>query len=255
MLHAHLARRRIFRRIRIMEFVPTGAIGMRPQGVRSATSPDRSNQCVGDELACHYRAHRPADGTVRSEIDDGSNIQRALRASGYKLSPHDGVNVASIELPKVGYAREAPRSFTASAEMRTADQIPKATGLNLYRTEGPGDGAWLWPILYTQAAYYGWISCIYLFLGGRTQQSITRPLQKLQMLVVTELYRGLVRFSDRSAKTAKRIAPDRRHLAEFGAAAECGFFRRDPATSPGCSTYIRAPSRLFDVSLTICSPR
>jgi len=58
------------------------------------------------------------------------------------------------------------------------------------------------------------------------------PLLKLELCDETELFLGLVHYSDGATGTGKRLSAAKRYVAEFGVAAECGFGRRDPATIP-----------------------
>jgi predicted transglutaminase-like cysteine proteinase len=57
---------------------------MMQQRVRFAPSPDRRHQDVSDELGRHRCVHRPANHTAGEEIDDGGQIEPALRC------PHIG---------------------------------------------------------------------------------------------------------------------------------------------------------------------
>lgn len=59
-----------------------------------------------------------------------------------------------------------------------------------------------------------------------------RPLDLLKVPDETEIYLGLVHYSDGLDGAQKRIALAKRHLNAFGVATECGFGRRDPSTVP-----------------------
>jgi hypothetical protein len=49
------------------------------QRIRSAASPDRHHQRVGDELRRHRRLHRPADGSAREQVEDHGDVEPPLR--------------------------------------------------------------------------------------------------------------------------------------------------------------------------------
>lgn len=58
------------------------------------------------------------------------------------------------------------------------------------------------------------------------------PLVALSLPAETELYLGLVHFTDGVEGTAMRLAAASGYVGGFGIATECGFGRRDPATIP-----------------------
>lgn len=58
------------------------------------------------------------------------------------------------------------------------------------------------------------------------------PLAALSLPADTELYLGLVHFTDGAEGTAMRLAAAAAHVGAFGIATECGFGRRDPDTIP-----------------------
>lgn len=58
------------------------------------------------------------------------------------------------------------------------------------------------------------------------------PLAALSLPAETELYLGLVHFTDGAEGTAMRLATAAAHVGAFGIATECGFGRRDPQTIP-----------------------
>jgi hypothetical protein len=66
------------------------------------------------------------------------------------------------------------------------------------------------------------------------------PASVLQLADPTELYLGLVHFSDGIAGARKRIRAAAKHVARFGVATECGFGRRAPDTVTGLLQIHRA---------------
>ncbi len=60
----------------------------------------------------------------------------------------------------------------------------------------------------------------------RTDDDFFRPLAQLDRKRLGEVYLGLVHYTDGLEGARARIAAARRHLPEFGIAAECGFGRR-----------------------------
>jgi hypothetical protein len=66
----------------------------------------------------------------------------------------------------------------------------------------------------------------------RKDEEFFAPLQNLRMPLGTELYLGLIHFTDGLEGTARRIQAAKKAYAEFGIATECGFGRRDPTTIP-----------------------
>ncbi len=58
------------------------------------------------------------------------------------------------------------------------------------------------------------------------------PLDDLRLRPETELYLGLVHFTDAVDGTLRRLGAASHHVPAFGIATECGFGRRDPETIP-----------------------
>jgi hypothetical protein len=67
----------------------------------------------------------------------------------------------------------------------------------------------------------------------RSDDAYFTPLDGLALPDGTDLYLGLVHFTDGSDGTAARLAAATAHADGFGIATECGFGRRDPDTIPG----------------------
>ena len=67
---------------------------------------------------------------------------------------------------------------------------------------------------------------------GRSDDAYFAPLDRLDLPTTTELYLGLVHFTDGPAGARERMAAAAAHAERFGIATECGFGRRDPATIP-----------------------
>ncbi|WP_211284840.1 hypothetical protein [Mycobacterium palustre] len=68
---------------------------------------------------------------------------------------------------------------------------------------------------------------------ARHDDSYFEPLQDLQLGPQTELYLGLVHYTDGVDGTRRRIETAFRHVDSFGVATECGFGRRPPEQIPG----------------------
>ena len=66
----------------------------------------------------------------------------------------------------------------------------------------------------------------------RSDAAYFAPLDALSLPAETELYLGLVHFTDGAEGTAARLAAASGHVGAFGIATECGFGRRDPDTIP-----------------------
>jgi len=67
---------------------------------------------------------------------------------------------------------------------------------------------------------------------NRTDDAYYAPLQQLQLHPETELYLGLVHFTDGVEGTRRRITAAQKVVADFGVATECGMGRRNAATIP-----------------------
>ncbi len=67
---------------------------------------------------------------------------------------------------------------------------------------------------------------------NRTDDAYFAPLRHLELHPETELYLGLVHFSDGVEGTRRRIAAAQKVVADFGVATECGMGRRNAATIP-----------------------
>jgi len=78
---------------------------------------------------------------------------------------------------------------------------------------------------------------------NRTDLAYYAPLGNLHLHPETELYLGLVHFTDGIAGTLKRIEVARQFIADFGVAAECGFGRRPSET---ISDLLRIHSQVAD---------
>ncbi len=68
---------------------------------------------------------------------------------------------------------------------------------------------------------------------GRDDDAYFAPLGGLKLKPGTELYLGLVHFTDGIDGARRRLAAARRVVTEFGVATECGLGRRSPGTIPG----------------------
>lgn len=68
---------------------------------------------------------------------------------------------------------------------------------------------------------------------ARTDDAYFAPLTGLKLSTETELYLGLVHFTDGVAGTQRRIEAAQRVVTTFGVATECGFGRRSPETIAG----------------------
>lgn len=66
----------------------------------------------------------------------------------------------------------------------------------------------------------------------RSDAAYFAPLDALALPGETELYLGLVHFTDGVEGTAARLAAASGHVGAFGIATECGFGRREPDTIP-----------------------
>ncbi len=66
----------------------------------------------------------------------------------------------------------------------------------------------------------------------RTDDAYFVPLKNLQPHPETELYLGLVHYTDGVEGTQQRIAVAEKYVSEFGVATECGLGRRLPGTIP-----------------------
>src|SRR5947209_2728999 len=67
---------------------------------------------------------------------------------------------------------------------------------------------------------------------NRSDDAYFAPLKNLQLHPETELYLGLVHFTDGVEGTRRRIEAAQRVVADFGVATECGLGRRPPETIP-----------------------
>jgi hypothetical protein len=67
---------------------------------------------------------------------------------------------------------------------------------------------------------------------NRTDDAYFAPLAHLRLHPETELYLGLVHFTDGVEGTWRRIAAAQKVVADFGVATECGMGRRNPETIP-----------------------
>lgn len=64
----------------------------------------------------------------------------------------------------------------------------------------------------------------------RDDDAYFEPLKDLRLQPGTELFLGLIHYTDGEAGTLRRMATARRHWRDFGIATECGLGRRDPDT-------------------------
>jgi hypothetical protein len=64
----------------------------------------------------------------------------------------------------------------------------------------------------------------------RDDDAYFAPLRGLQLNPQTELYLGLVHYTDGVGGAERRLAAARKVVSSFGVATECGFGRRDPQT-------------------------
>ena len=80
---------------------------------------------------------------------------------------------------------------------------------------------------------------------GWKSAAFYKPLSALKD-APTQIYLGLVHYTDGVAGTLERIGVARTALPTFGIATECGFGRRDPATVPGLLDIHRAAAAALD---------
>ena len=66
----------------------------------------------------------------------------------------------------------------------------------------------------------------------RSDDAYFAPLRNLHLHTETELYLGLVHYTDGREGTRRRIAAAQRTVPVFGVGTECGMGRRDAATIP-----------------------
>lgn len=67
---------------------------------------------------------------------------------------------------------------------------------------------------------------------SRDDDAYFAPLADLRLASATDLYLGLVHYTDGEAGTRRRMATADRHRAGYGIATECGLGRREPTTIP-----------------------
>ena len=67
---------------------------------------------------------------------------------------------------------------------------------------------------------------------ARSDKAYFKPLSSVEHRPETELYLGLIHFTDGIEGARRRIDAARRHVHDFGVATECGFGRRPPETIP-----------------------
>lgn len=79
---------------------------------------------------------------------------------------------------------------------------------------------------------------------ARSDKQYFEPLSNLALQPNTELYLGLVHFTDGVEGARARIATAQKFTDHFGIATECGFGRRDPATIPDLLTLHASISAL-----------
>jgi hypothetical protein len=67
---------------------------------------------------------------------------------------------------------------------------------------------------------------------GRADQAYFAPLRELKLKPGTELYLGLVHFTDGLEGAKGRLNAAKSAVSDFGIATECGLGRRSPSTIP-----------------------
>jgi hypothetical protein len=70
----------------------------------------------------------------------------------------------------------------------------------------------------------------------RTDTAYIEPIENLEIPETTELYLGLVHYSDGVEGTRQRIQAASEFIDDFGVATECGWGRRDPETLDALAT-------------------
>ena len=66
----------------------------------------------------------------------------------------------------------------------------------------------------------------------RTDQDYFKPLRHLNIAPKTELFLGLIHYTDGVEGTQKRLQTAEKFVSKFGVATECGFGRRPRETIP-----------------------
>jgi hypothetical protein len=81
------------------------------------------------------------------------------------------------------------------------------------------------------------------------------PLADVHLSPTTRLYLGLLHLADGVDGADRRMAAARRFVADFGVATECGWGRRDPATSRTCrASTLRWPSPMPEADAMLARP-
>ncbi|HTW88606.1 MAG TPA: hypothetical protein VMD75_11420 [Candidatus Binataceae bacterium] len=79
---------------------------------------------------------------------------------------------------------------------------------------------------------------------GRDDDAYFAPLRGLKLKPGTELYLGLVHFTDGTEGARRRLAAAKRVVTDFGVATECGLGRRSPGSIPSLLTLHREIAEL-----------
>jgi hypothetical protein len=93
------------------------------------------------------------------------------------------------------------------------------------------------------------IDFIHIPVPATAGDAYLAPLKSVSLKPATELYLGLVHFTDGHAGTARRVGAARRMVRDFGVATECGWGRRDPATIDELMRIHREVSAPVDVEV------
>lgn len=142
------------------------------------------------------------------------------------------------------FASGVPASELLAAIVRVADHVPADIELGLHFCYGdPGHKHVVEPKNTAPAvemanrlssAIRRPITWVHLPVPrGRDDDAYFAPLRGLKLKPGTELYLGLVHFTDGLEGAKRRLAAAQRAVTDFGVATECGLGRRSPGTIPG----------------------
>jgi len=187
---------------------------------------------LGLEVTVAERAAAPLAGALGGVV--GAIAAEIQRAHGVDLRL--GVSVQALEGDSNGHVRRVRLSDGTTLEV---DVVLASLGSlrNIEWLEGAGLAAGFWGVACDAGCrafdVHGVVTDNWIHLPvprERDDAAYFAPLRGLKRASGTELYLGLVHFTDGLAGARRRLAATASAVTDFGIATECGLGRRPPAT-------------------------
>jgi hypothetical protein len=220
-------------------FARLRAAGALPAGARFLVAIPSPLAFLNVLIAAEDRA-AVEPGYLRALVDEIDEIAGAIPHGDLALQWDCVVEILISEGIRSSYIDDAPESLVARLAL-IGDRVPGDVELGYHfcygdmehkhSLEPPDTRVMVETANRLRAALRHPLAFLHMPVPReRDDDAYFAPLEGLALAPETELYLGLVHFTDGAAGTRRRMATAARHRSAFGIATECGFGRRAPET-------------------------